>query len=195
MSKNQKNTTHRIALVIVSVMLVVALLAVVIPQQQAGAVGLAVTCSTNYTVVSGDTLSSIALKYNITVQELATANDLKEPYQIFVGQKLCIPGSTTATTTATVTEDEGPTFTIKNTTQPYTIEIATVQYPKNSPFFVRVNQTDHPSIKTKLGTMKTNKNGVAKRVFRLTKNFRDVPLTICLKNNYTDEVQCKLYTP
>jgi len=195
MSNNPKNTTRRIALVFVSVMLVVAMLAVVIPQQQAGAVGLAVTCSTNYTVVSGDTLSSIALKYDITVQELATANDLKEPYQIFVGQKLCIPGSTAVTTTATTTTSKGPDFTIKETTQPYMLEIATVGYPKNSPYFVKVSQADRPSITRKLGTMKTNKNGVAKRVFRLTKKFRDVPLTICLKNVYTDQVQCKAYTP
>lgn len=42
------------------------------------------------TVKSGDTLYSLAKKYNTTVQELAKINSLKEPYQLSVGQKLSL---------------------------------------------------------------------------------------------------------
>jgi len=198
MFKNNEKTTRRIALTAVSVMLVLALMAVVLPQRQAGAVGLAVTCSTYHSVASGETLSSISVKYNVSVAEIASANDLKEPYQIFVGQRLCIPGSAVAaTTTATETASKGPDFTVKATKSPWMYEIATVGYPAKTPFFIRLTRTDNnPPISIKLGTMKTNKSGVAKRLVRLPQQFRNsTSLQICLKNAFTDGVQCKAFTP
>jgi LysM repeat protein len=198
MDKTSEKTNRRVALIVISVMMVLALIAVTLPQRQANAEVLAVTCSTYHSVVSGETLSSIALKYNVTVQELATANDLTEPYQIYVGQRLCIPGSTVvATPGATGTATKGPTFTIKETKDPFTYEIATVGYPVKTPFYIRITRSDNnPPITTKLGTMKTNKSGVAKRNVRLPRQYRDAPvLTICLKNALTDGVQCKSFVP
>lgn len=55
-----------------------------------------------YTVQSGDTLNSIAQRYSTTWSAIATANDLTNPSQIYVGQKLKIPtsaGSSGGTTT------------------------------------------------------------------------------------------------
>ena len=43
-----------------------------------------------YFVVKGDTLSKIAKRYNTTVDALVKANDIKNPNQIQVGQKLII---------------------------------------------------------------------------------------------------------
>lgn len=43
-----------------------------------------------YTVVAGDTLSKIAKRYNMTVQELAKLNNIENPNKITVGQKLII---------------------------------------------------------------------------------------------------------
>lgn len=43
-----------------------------------------------YTVVSGDTLSGIAAKYNTTYQAIAALNNIKAPYVIYPGQKLKI---------------------------------------------------------------------------------------------------------
>ncbi|MEW5960842.1 MAG: putative glycoside hydrolase, partial [Chloroflexota bacterium] len=45
-----------------------------------------------YTVQRGDTLSSIARKYGVTVKDLVEANDIIKPDLIFPGQKLVIPG-------------------------------------------------------------------------------------------------------
>lgn len=45
-----------------------------------------------YTVVAGDTLASIARRFNTTVQALVTANGITNPNLIFVGQRLTIPG-------------------------------------------------------------------------------------------------------
>ena len=47
--------------------------------------------SCTYTVVAGDTLSSIALRYNTTVAALVAANGLSDPNAIRVGQTLIIP--------------------------------------------------------------------------------------------------------
>ena len=46
---------------------------------------------TPYTVQTGDTLYSIAIRFGSTVQAIAQANNITNPNLIFVGQKLCIP--------------------------------------------------------------------------------------------------------
>lgn len=44
-----------------------------------------------YTVQAGDTLWAIAQKFNIRVEEITKANNLKDPEKIQVGQTLIIP--------------------------------------------------------------------------------------------------------
>ncbi len=46
---------------------------------------------TLYTVQTGDTLFSIALRFGSTVQAIAQANNITNPNLIFAGQQLCIP--------------------------------------------------------------------------------------------------------
>ena len=46
-----------------------------------------------HTVQRGETLSSIARKYNTTVQAITEANDIANPSQIYVGQRLKVPTS------------------------------------------------------------------------------------------------------
>ncbi|MBX3053115.1 MAG: LysM peptidoglycan-binding domain-containing protein [Caldilineaceae bacterium] len=45
-----------------------------------------------YTVGEGDTLFSIALKFDISPNEIVAANTLVDPNSVFVGQELLIPG-------------------------------------------------------------------------------------------------------
>lgn len=47
---------------------------------------------TNYTVKTGDTLYAIARRYNISVNQLAAANNIRNVNLIHVGQVLIIPG-------------------------------------------------------------------------------------------------------
>ena len=51
------------------------------------------TKETTYTVKRGDTLSSIAAKYNTTYQKLAAYNGIANPNVISVGQKIKIPAA------------------------------------------------------------------------------------------------------
>lgn len=46
----------------------------------------------SYTVASGDTLSRIASSFGVSVQTIASANSIKNPALIRVGQQLTIPG-------------------------------------------------------------------------------------------------------
>ena len=43
-----------------------------------------------YTVASGDVLSGIAIRFNVTVAEIQQWNDIKNPDVIYAGQKLTI---------------------------------------------------------------------------------------------------------
>lgn len=55
-----------------------------------------------YTVIAGDTLSSIAARYRTTVAELAAYNNILNPNLIYVGQVLTIPAFSSPVSTYTV---------------------------------------------------------------------------------------------
>lgn len=48
--------------------------------------------STTYTVVAGDTLSKISKMHNVSVRDIADANNISNPNLLRVGQTLIIPG-------------------------------------------------------------------------------------------------------
>lgn len=49
-------------------------------------------CPQVHVVQRGDTLSSIARWYGVSVHQLVAANNIANPSRIYVGQQLCIPG-------------------------------------------------------------------------------------------------------
>ncbi|MDL4842679.1 C40 family peptidase [Aquibacillus rhizosphaerae] len=75
-----------------------------IPSGQAAPVSSPVQESGPYTVVSGDTLSGIAKRYNISVEQLKSSNGLISD-TIFVGQQLSISKNTTGTDTKDLQQD------------------------------------------------------------------------------------------
>lgn len=48
-------------------------------------------CADVYTTVPGDTLYSIANRYNVRVDSLMILNQIRNPFSLLVGQQLCIP--------------------------------------------------------------------------------------------------------
>ena len=53
------------------------------------------TLPATYLVQPGDTLSAIAVKLSMTIEQLMDANDIADPNSIFVGQVLNVPGGGT----------------------------------------------------------------------------------------------------
>jgi LysM repeat protein len=75
----------------------------------------------SYVVQSGDTLSSIAARYDVSVEDIMAANGLSDPHALSVGQELIIPvgGLPTATPAPpTATVPATPPTPIATTTPP-----------------------------------------------------------------------------
>jgi LysM repeat protein len=96
--------------------------------------------SITYVVQSGDTLSQIALRFNVTYQQIALLNGLDNPDVIFAGQTLIIrPGSATPTPvskTATFTPTTAATvIAIPSATggAPTLTQTATSTFPTETP--------------------------------------------------------------
>ncbi|MDP2136444.1 MAG: LysM peptidoglycan-binding domain-containing protein [Candidatus Didemnitutus sp.] len=79
-----------------------------------------------HTIQSGESLGAIARKYQVTVGELAAANNITDPAKIRAGQQLIIPGlkSTGSTRAASTTP------TTAAATAPATTEAAANQVPR-----------------------------------------------------------------
>jgi len=161
------------------------------------------TCSSYYKVQSGDTLSGIAVKYGVTVQALAAANNLKEPYQILVGQQLCIPpgGSLQPTAVATGSGTKPATPGIAVTENGlYVVTVKANKLAAKTPYYVRLYTGNRPprGQGIRLGTIKTDKAGNATKAFGIPSTFytkRDTLIgkyaTVCLKNPWNDAVHCQ----
>lgn len=69
-----------------------------------------------YTVVKGDTLSELAVKFNTTVSNLVKLNGIKDPDFIVVGQKLKLSGSAAETSTNTTSRPTINVFGLQSNT-------------------------------------------------------------------------------
>ena len=67
------------------------------------------TSTNTYVVKAGDTLGLIAVRFGVTIQAIAAANNLTNINIIYVGQVLIIPGGIAPTATPTATPTAGPT--------------------------------------------------------------------------------------
>jgi LysM repeat protein len=179
---------------LLSSLVILALLLAAMPQQALAATN--VTCSQYYSVQSGETLTAIAAKFNVTLTELANANNLKDPYVIFVGQQLCIPSSSTTSTTTTTTTSSKTGFTV--TSKDFkTIVVTITNFPKKVVYIVkgRNGYRGHDEW-FKIGRVKTTKTGSNTVTLRLPKELRGKDyMQICLKNAITDAVTCQYFRP
>jgi len=182
---------RRLGIKAVSLLLVLALLAATLP-----VVALAqTTCSRNYTVQSGDTLSKISVTYDISVAELAAANNLKEPYSLYVGQVLCIPGSTTTTTSTSTTATTKSDQKINVTFGISTLSFKFTGLGKNGNFVVKIRKYDRANDDWfKVGRFKANKKGEASVTMKFPRALRDATyIQVCVKNLTNDKVECQKF--
>jgi len=173
-----------------SLLVVLAFLVSAVPQPALAAANLA-TCGKTYTVVAGDTLSSIAAKYNTTVQVLADLNDLKEPYVLSVGQKICLPaGATTTSSSSSSSSSKKLDFNVARSGTRLQVDVA--GGPKKANYRVTVG-TDR---RTKTGWTRIGKIHVSDSkgtgYFGLPQNLRkETSYIMCLKNMVSNDMLCK----
>jgi LysM domain len=174
---------------IFSLLVVLAFLVSVVPQPALAAAN-AATCGKTYTVAAGDTLTAIAAKYNTTVQVLADLNDLKEPYVLSVGQKICLPaGATTTTSSSSSSSSKKFDFTVTRNENRIRVDVA--GGPTKANYRVTIG-TDSRTAKgwTRLGRMHVSGSSGAAS-FGLPKDLRDEPsYIVCLKNMVSGEKFC-----
>jgi LysM repeat protein len=72
------------------------------------------TAGTEYTVVKGDTLATIAKKHGVTLKAMEAANPSVVPTKLKIGQKLTLPAPVNATTEVNVPSAGGEAYTIKS---------------------------------------------------------------------------------
>ena len=86
---------------------------------------------TKYTVKAGDTLYSIAKKYNVTVAALAKANNITNYNLIRVGQVLTIPGKTTTPPATSVKYTVKAGDTLYSIAKKYNVTVAALAKANN----------------------------------------------------------------
>ncbi len=102
-----------------------------IPGAQAGGAGaqpVAPSGGTTYIVQVGDTMFSIAQRYGTTVDAIAQANNIFNPWYIYVGQQLIIPAGTGESApsgegTAPSGPEQGSTYTVQQGDTLYAIAL------------------------------------------------------------------------
>lgn len=188
-----KHLPHRILNKALGPLIVLAIILASVPQPTMAATD--ATCQDTYTVKSGDYLVKIAGDYDVTWLQIAEANDLKSPYVLIVGQKLCIPskstsGSTGGTTGGTTGSSGSASFTAAKSQNSLTI--TTSGFPTRSFYYVKVDDPRDRGIEwNKVGILSTGQETSVKKTFELPTDFRNATsVLVCLKNIYTDAQIC-----
>lgn len=182
------------------VLLVLTFLMISFPQQQP-AQG---ACAYKYKVQSGDTLTAIANLYNVTLTELADANDLKSPYVISVGTTLCIPAgaskpSATKTATSSTTSDDDDDDE-DSSDEAYTalsvggvIWVGMANFEDEHYYYVKVYDGAYKywtASYYKLGIFQTDSDGKYGAWWHLPKEVRDRSrITVCVKDAIDDDLE------
>ena len=174
-----------------SLFLVLAMLMGVLPGAALAAEP-AQSCTANYTVKSGDTLSSIAANNNVNWQDIATANNLSSPYVLTIGQALCVPGAATTSTSSTGTTTTTATKGFTIATAGNRLVITVTKFSKKATYYVRANDGSRDNNNwLRLGRLRVDKNGNAEVSYQIPKGLRSTTeLAVCLKNVRNDDVNC-----
>jgi LysM repeat protein len=161
-----------------------AFLAAALPQPAQAA---SAPCVTYYTYKKGDKTYSVAKTFGLAWWEIGLANNMKYPYTPSVGQRLCIPPQGWAEAQPTVTGymsalSKGSKVTV-------TASGFTTRYL----WMVKVKDpTGKVSGDFKVGKMLIPVTTKVTGVFPLPAELRNTTvLTVCLKNQTTDEKICK----
>ncbi len=192
MKPNQKHISQKVVHLAIVLAFILTAAFSIAPTQ----IAVAADCAVNHVVESGETISSIAFQYNVDWQDVATANNLKDPYTIFINETLCIPASATSTTSSSSTSSSSSSksSTYFDLTRDATrIYVSTTGFKKNSAYFVKIRNGGTTDINWyKLDDLLlTQKSGSVDASFKLPVSYRLVKIiVVCFKNIENDSLVC-----
>lgn len=162
----------------ISALLVLAVIAAALPQPVAAA-----SCMTYYTVKAGDKTGKISRNFDVKWIEIAKANNLERPYELQVGQRLCIPFKYSVSLKGNIN-----VRSVNNL-----IQITAAGFPNKGSYTVKVRDvTLSAGDWYKLGKLSIKKNTSSKGDYILPKALKGaIYLEVCIKNGTTDHVVCK----
>ncbi len=128
---------------------------------------------TTYTVVHGDTLTRIAIRYNVSVTAIMQANEIRNPNRIVEGQQLKIPGVSAPTPpsepTSGVTTPDTPVYSSP------TAGIKWIDVNLSTQTMTAMEGT--VAVKTTLVSTGTYRHPTVTGVFRIYVKLRAAPMT------------------
>ena len=182
---------HRLSVKGIALLMILAFIGAAFPQ--ASVLAADSNCQDTYTVKSGDYLIKIANQYSgINYLDIADANNIKSPYVVVPGQKLCIPyKSSTGTSTGTGTSVSTPgNITVTRRGDRLTVSVVNLQ--KSATYFVKADDANKAGYEWyRIGTMHTGSDREGEGTFTLPTELEDATaFIVCLKNTVTDDLVC-----
>lgn len=189
--RKEKNRMRRLAVILLSTLLVLAFAAASAPQSVSAA-----PCKFKHTVKAGESLIIIANLYQTDWKEIAEANDLKEPYALVVGDVLCIPsGTAPGASPETGTKAGEANLEVAAAFKHFLVVVE--NFPKNKVYNLRLGDGavgKETSTFIKIGRLKTDKAGNFEGYFHLPAEYQTSRnLVVCLKDPFTDDIYCSNY--
>jgi len=187
---NPKHLSFRISRG-VAILLALSLLAVFIPQP-ASAKYDPDDCAYIYEVRRGATLTSIAKAYGSEPKQIVYINEMKSPYTIYVGQRLCIPEKDQkglSKLASKYADAAAVHFTAGRSGN--NIIVYTYNYPKTTVLIKGENAGASGWKLVNIGSINIAKIGNQHTLrFELPTELRVPKLLICLKSRNTGYLQC-----
>jgi LysM repeat protein len=145
----------------------------------------AASCAFYHTVSYGESLSWIGSYYGISWKSVASANNIKSPYTIFAGQRICIPSGARYTYTGYYYPNTyyypysyynyySPVawdYRVIGVLRGNTVTIETYNFPDNVYFEVRIGCAYCGSALVKVTDMDSDRGGTFKQRFTIPSQF------------------------
>ena len=154
----------------------------------------AVSCDTPYNVRSGDTLNKVGAKFGITAYRVVNYNDLKKPYTLWVGMKLCIPDKVKYENAQPKLSNKyanrvAADFNVQRDGEWIVVKV--VNYATKTIFLVKADDASDDA-RSFVKLVKLNPANGKEFRFQLPKDLqKGKPLWICMKEQLTDMRICR----
>lgn len=173
------------------ILLIMSLLASIFPPN---ALAAKEKCKWYHEVARLDTLDKIYRRYGVAAEQVVNTNDLKSPYTIYVGQRLCIPSEVDKSVKAKVSSSQQSAravYFVAGRTENSTL-VYTYNYPKNTVKVKAYNAAARSPKFYDLGYIDIAKVGNQHTLsFKLPSALANAAdLRVCLKDRKTGNLQC-----